>query len=701
MVARSLTAWVFVCLGALTLLPIAGHSASSPQSPCGSHGEAERQRAVLRAETLEYSRLEKRLIAVGNVSLVYGEQRLFADRVELDPESGIGAASGHVRLRTPEDDIEAARLDFELTSERGVLYNSTGVVAQSYVVAGERIERLGPRALLVHRGRLTTCTAPVPDWEFRAREAHIGLGEYVTLKDPSFWVRGVPIFYVPYAILPLKEKRTTGFLAPKVGASRRDGAVVGTEFFWAMTDWMDTTFGLEYLSEKGWRPEGEFRYAIDPVSDGQIQGSFIHEQDTGAERWKVFVQQRQEFGWGVRGLSQLDLRSQRDLDRSFARDIALESAVHTASFGTLTKHFADSALTLAGEAFEGIAESGSEREFRRLPRLHFTQFPTSVLGVAFWGVETSYNRLSDTGVRQDTPVQRLDFFPHLTVPLSLPPWVQLTVTGGIRETFYDHQRAGEAGISRELFDLQAYLQGPALRRRYNGTAEGRALLHLIETRVAYRYVPRVRQDDLPPFDALDEARHFLDPLETLTLVDRIPAANYAKISLVNRLFAMHVGQPERPGVREVARLVISQGFDVREATAGSGRPLGPLDVELETRFWQRWWFISTLRLAPDTGDLQEANGRLEVTIHPDWLVYVASRYRQAPDIRYVSGGMQVMLREGLLIGYDWRYDDHLGAFREHQTTLRYRAQCWSVDLRFRWRERGDTEFSIRASLWQF
>lgn len=266
---------------------------------------------------------------------------------------------------------------------------------------------------------------------------------------------------------------------------------------------------------------------------------------------------------------------------------------------------------------------------------------------------------------------------------------------------YDHQTTKDAGISRELFDVQAYLQGPALRRRYNGVFGSQALIHLIETRIAYRYVPEVQQDNIPPFEILDETRHFLDPLETLTLVDRISAANYAKISLVNRLFATPGGQAERPALREVARLVISQGFDARETTEGRSRPIGPLDIELETRFWQRWWFISTLRLAPDTGDLQEANGRLGFTIRPDWLVYVANRYRQAPDIQYVSGGTQVMLREGLLVGYDWRYDARLGQFREHHAILHYRAQCWSVDLRFRWRESGDTDFTIRASLWQF
>jgi LPS transport system D len=287
------------------------------------------------------------------------------------------------------------------------------------------------------------------------------------------------------------------------------------------------------------------------------------------------------------------------------------------------------------------------------------------------------------------------------VPIPLPPWAQLTVVGGVRETLYDHQTTGDAGISRALFDVQAYLQGPALRRRYDGVFGNRALIHLIETRIAYRYVPRVQQDTIPPFEILDETRQFLDPLETLTLLDRITAANYAKISFVNRLFATNAGQAERPALREIARLVISQGFDAREATEGRGRPIGPLDIELETRFWQRWWFDAMLRLAADTGDLQEANGRLGFMIRPDWLVYVANRYRQAPDIQYLSGGMQVTLREGLLIGYDWRYDGLLGEFREHQALLRYRAQCWSVDLRFRWRESGDRDFTIRASLWQF
>jgi hypothetical protein len=140
---------------------------------------------------------------------------------------------------------------------------------------------------------------------------------------------------------------------------------------------------------------------------------------------------------------------------------------------------------------------------------------------------------------------------------------------------------------------------------------------------------------------------------------------------------------------------------MRQAPEWGGRLLGPLDLELAVSLWQRWWLASTIRLAPATADLQEANWRLGYTLRPGWVVHVGQQYRQAPDIHYVSGGMQVEFGEGFRIGYNWRFDGLAGMFQEHQATLQYEAQCWGVAMRFRWRETGDTEFSMRVHLLPF
>jgi LPS-assembly protein len=682
--------------------PGATPQAPGPTAPAATGTEQPPGQVILQSETLEYHPAEKRLIAEGKVVVTRGETQIFADRLELNTETGVGTASGNVRLYTPEDDVRAARADFNLTEERGVLYDSAGMVAKRFQVAGERISRVGPKAFDIQRGRVTTCTGPVPDWEFRAQKARIGLGDYVSLTQPSFWVRGIPVMYFPYLIFPVRDERTTGFLPPRVGTSEEDGTIVLTEFFWAAADWLDATVGLEYLSKKGFKPQAEFRYAIDPLSHGRLEGAYIHEQDTGDTLWRVLLQQQQEFGWGVRGLTQLDLRSDKDLVRRFSRDIREESEVRAISFGTLTKLFPNSNLTLASESYEGLPDAGITEEFRRLPTLRFTQFPTSLLGVAFFEVDTSYSRLSDTLIANNTPVQRLDLFPRLTLPLALAPWMRFAVTGGVRGTFYDHQASEGGSTSRQLVDLRAHLQGPTLWRRYTKPGTQRAVVHMIESRLDYRYVPAVEQGDIPPFDTLDEAVHFLDPLENFTLIDRITAANYAKASLINRVFTHGVTATAPRSVQEVARIILSQGFDFRDAAAGAGRLFGPLDLETTLFLWQRLQLTSVLRWRAGSGELDEVNWRMIYNIASGWAVYGANNNRfRDPETRYVTGGLLMTPLAGLQVGYNFRYDGLSGTVREHVLTLLYQAQCWNVTMRYRIKDEGDTNFFINVELFRF
>jgi LPS-assembly protein len=675
----------------------------TPQAPASPpvNTEPAEERVLLQSETLEFDPSSKRLTATGKVVVTYKNSQIFADRLELNTDTGVGTASGTVRLHSPEDDIQAARMDFNLTEERGVLYDSSGVVAKIFQVAGERITRLGPKTLRVQRGRVTTCTGPVPDWEFRARAARIGLGDYVSLQQPSFWVKGLPVFYLPYLLLPLRDERTTGFLPPRFGLSEDDGARIFTEFFWAIADWIDATLGVEYFSKRGVLSQAELRYAIDPLSSGRLEGAFIRDQETHETLWRVLVQQQQEFGWGVRGLTQIDVRSEGDLLRRFSSDIRQESEVRTISFGTLTKLFPDSSLTLAGESYDGLPEAGLTEQFRRFPTLQYTQFPTALLGgQLFFALDTSYSRLRDTLIANATPVQRLDFFPRLTLPVSLASWLRLTVTGGLRETFYSRQENDSGSASRLLGEGRASLVGPTLWRRYSRPGASQAVVHMIESRLDYRYVPAVGQGDLPPFAALDETLHFLDPLETLTLLDRIQPANYARLALINRVYTHGLGSPG--SVQEVARLRLSQGMDVRSATEGNGQLLGPSDLELTLVLWQRLQLTSVLRWDAAQGELQEANWRSTLTLAPGWAVYAFNNNRFVdPQTRYVTGGMFVTLSERLQVGYHTRYDGLSGVLREHLLTLDYRAQCWRVMARYRVRDLGDTDFFVNVELFRF
>ena len=329
-------------------------------------------------------------------------------------------------------------------------------------------------------------------------------------------------------------------------------------------------------------------------------------------------------------------------------------------------------MTLEATQYNGIPESGTTAQFHYLPRVRFSQFPTSLPGGLLFGLDTSYARLSSTNILNNTPVQRLDFFPRLTVPVVVPPWLGLAVTGGVHETIYDHRITGPGTISRQVPDLLAVLDGPAFRRRYDGFVAGQSLIHVIQPHIAYRYVPEVFQDGIPPFSALAQDFHFLDPLNNFTLIDRIPAANYAKLSLSNRFYAQGLGSSGTRSVREVAHLILSQGIDIRQGTDTQGQLVGPLDIDLDLRLWSRWWLESTLRVAPDTGTLQEVLWRGGLNLWPGSSLTLTNYQRQSPTTQYLQGAFTVTPLEGLRLAYSVRYDVLTEEFREHAVLLHYR-----------------------------
>ena len=686
-----------VLIWLLTSCLLPADSQTATEQPCMAPADpTQNPGIILQAQQLEYAEADNRLQATGKVSVVYGDTRLLADRLEMNTESGVGTATGDVRLSTPENQLRASRVDFDLTNERGLVYDASGLIGNTYRVSSERLERLGPQRFVAQRGRLTTCTGRVPAWEFRARRVRLGADNHVSLQHPSFRIKGVPVFYLPYAMFPYRDERTTGFLPPRLGSDSNHGAVVSGEFFWVMADWMDSTFGLEYFGGRGARPYAEYRYSLSPQSDGQVQGTFIHDRKTNEDLWQVFLQQRQTFGWGINGLAQLDLRSERDVQRRFARSIEHESKTQTTSFASLSKRFVNSRVTLQAEAFESIPDSGSDATFERLPSLYLEQFLTPLPGLAYVSLSAAADRMRASTLNDNAVVQRFDLFPQLSVPLRVAPWLQITGDVGLRQTIYQRAGAAEGEASRTVVDVRATVEGPAWQRRY--ARHGGALIHLLATGLDYRYVPEVEQDDLPAYETLDASEHALDPMETRTLLDRIGPANYARLRLTNRFFARSsAGQ-----IREAAHLIVAQGFHAENGAPGErSGDMGPLDIDVGVRLWQFGSLESVLRVAPQTGHLQTADWRLAVDLPRDRSLFVHSTYRRSPDVLYVIGGVSMPVLQGLTAGYNIRYDGSRGQFRDHVATLLYEAQCWSVNGSLRLRHNGDRTFLLEANLLYF
>src|SRR5690606_11870078 len=125
-----------------------------------------------------------------------------------------------------------------------------------------------------------------PALAFRADQVDAQVGGYADLHHPVLEIKGIPVLYMPYLKLPLKDRRQSGFLLPTVGYERRSGNTFTQPVYFALGPAADATFTTDVFENRGTRLGLEYR-----------------------------IQQREFSGW--------DLRVEGIRDRLWMRDRAL------------------------------------------------------------------------------------------------------------------------------------------------------------------------------------------------------------------------------------------------------------------------------------------------------------------------------------------------------------------------------------------
>src|SRR5262249_1210905 len=211
----------------------------------------------------------------GNIAIHFGDYDFRADTATSASPPGGVTAKGNVSLN-------GGRRDLHLTGREGVynvhshtgkfydVHGSTGARFKGRSVTltssspisftGKMVEQTGPEEYVLHHGSVTSCELPHPKWTFNAARIILRVGNSAKIYHSTFRLKGVPIFYLPYASPPVERLgRQSGFLIPNFGTSNTKGTVIGDSFYWAINRSMDATIGGEYLSKRGWSLQENFR----------------------------------------------------------------------------------------------------------------------------------------------------------------------------------------------------------------------------------------------------------------------------------------------------------------------------------------------------------------------------------------------------------------------------------------------------------
>jgi len=481
-----------------------------------------------------------------NCDIRYGDTRLHADHMEYNNKTNEATATGHVQLDYNGEHLEATEAHYNVSTGHGLFQNVHGtfkVVRQPndevlitdnpLYFEARSVERFAGDLYFVQKAWITICDPEHPKWQFYAPEARIRLDKTVALVNANFRLFRVPLVWLPYATAPAGSKvRQSGFLIPDIGQSSRKGFILGDAFYFAPLSWLDTTFGGQYMSRRGFLQRGSFR--AKPFENTSIEYTYFGVDDRGllnpdgtrspqgGQQQRVEMQSLLPHGW--RFVTDYNQLSSLTFRLAFADTFgeAINSEVRSAIF--LTNNFRGFSLNVAGiddKSFLTLPVAATTTTplipatsvtLRNLPQARFgsvEQSPWQKIPLYFsfdsfvGAVHRSDSVLATPNYTPiDTPlsVSREEFAPRVTVPVHFGPWFGVTSSAAFRTTRYGDSLNSSGlvsgtAITRNTGEFAVELRPPTLERVFEPAPKKdkprRKYKHTIEPAITYRYVTGV------------------------------------------------------------------------------------------------------------------------------------------------------------------------------------------------------------------
>ncbi|MFL6253431.1 MAG: LPS-assembly protein LptD [Pyrinomonadaceae bacterium] len=479
----------------------------------------------------------------GNVDVRVGIYRLQADKVTDDEAKSRVVAEGNVVFDQGEfQRITGSRAEWNYANKTGSFENSTGFTNQTqdgtimYFTA-DRVEKVSGDKIIIINGEVTACgDDEVPKWSFKTARATIKLADRVKLSKPRLLVKGVPVFWLPYATVSIKTRdRASGFLTPTFSGSGKKGFRLSNAYYQTLGRSADITFRNDIYTKRGFgfgadlRTRANSRSFLDMgfymVKDRVLghKADAAHPDQGGSS---FYVDGVHYFPNGFLAAADINITSNLAFREIFSDSIQLAISPEERSQVFVNKN-------VGAYSFNFIARTQVTSiptirvRTRSLPGISFEKRPGLVSWLkdrlpVYFSYESSVEGVSRKETVEDlatflaegnqnpiiTPsiVQRLDFKPTATLPLDLNGW-GVTLTAGLRATYYSNsidpvtRLVLPKDVVRGYGEFSLDVRPPALARNFQRGDGQFWFRHVIEPYLTYRNISGISNfHDIIRFD---------------------------------------------------------------------------------------------------------------------------------------------------------------------------------------------------------
>lgn len=310
----------------------------------------------------------------GDVIIQQGSRQLESDTIRIQQKTRETELVGNVRIRQEGMLMVGEKANLDLTSKNISVEHAEYVVHENRIRGkAARIHNEDENILVLDDSSYTTCEPNSNAWLFEADDIRLNKRSgWGTAKHAVVRVKDVPVFYFPWMMFPIDDRRQSGFLFPSFGSGEENGTSLAVPYYLNLAPNYDATLTPRHMSDRGTQLEAEFRY-LTRFGEGEIGAAYLPEDKSRDD------EARQLSLWQHRGYfadhwyTRVDYNHVSDDDYfdDLATSLSAKSTTHLdqeVELGYNTVNW-DGALKL--EQFQTLSRSIADEDlpYRKMPQL--------------------------------------------------------------------------------------------------------------------------------------------------------------------------------------------------------------------------------------------------------------------------------------------------------------------------------------------
>ena len=542
--------------------------------------------------------------ARGDVLLRRDETTGSTDALRFNREFGLVEADGDVDLRRGRDRFTGKRLRYNTENGTGELEQPTYLIQRERTARGsaERIEFRSKDRFRLKDATFTTCEPGNDDWVLKVSELELDYeAEEAYAKSPRMRLLDTTIAALPFATLPLENRRKSGLLTPHYSQSSQRGAEISVPYYWNIAPEQDATLTPVYMRKRGEQLKTQYRY-LGKSFTGDWKVDYVpNDRELDTSRYSVSLQHRSQFtsdlslalNWNrvsdYRYFTDFSSQIQQVTLGNVPREatIIYKGASGGWSYGAVTR--VQTYQTLQDPA---VPQRPEDIPYRRVPQVSLSAGRNDLGGFADLSLPAEYAQFSHVQLVEGI---RMMARPTIATPVLAPGWY-VTPKAGAHYASYSLRRTVPTQPDSQSVSVPWASLDMGLAFDRESDWFGSRVTQTVEPRIYYVYAPFRDQDQIPVFDTglndFNYAQIFSE--NRFSGGDRFGDANEVTVAATSRL----LGQ----GGQEAFRATLGQRFYFKDEQVGL-TPASPLRTNRASdilgsiggRITRNWLFDATIQ----------------------------------------------------------------------------------------------------------